>query len=115
MIPRDYSFFNVKEPGLLARIGRSADIKVLNRFEFFEAVNTSNGNRYKVQVEAGKIKSLELTDYQEVEARNKLYAYAATKFSPGRYLDCVNDLIRKKTITTPEKIDYYASKIKGGD
>lgn len=56
MIPRDYSFFNIRDPGLIARMSRSQEIRVLNRFEFFEAVNTKNGNRYKVQVEAGKIK-----------------------------------------------------------
>jgi len=61
-----------------------------------------------------KIKDLELTDYQEVAEKNKLYAYAATKFKPSSYLNCVNALIHKKTITTPEEIDNYASKVKGG-
>lgn len=65
----------------------------------------------EIEISKEHIYNLQLTDYQEVAAKNKLYAYAATKFKPGRYLDCVNDLIHNKTITTTEKIDYYANKL----
>ena len=55
MIHRDHTFFRETDPRLLARIEKSQDVKVLNRFEFFEAWNTKNGNRYKVQIEGSKI------------------------------------------------------------
>ena len=57
-----------------------------------------------------KLYSLELTSYEEVEAKNRLYIYAKSKFT-GRYLDNINYLIHEKTITTPEKIDYYYNKL----
>ena len=39
-----------------------------------------------------KLYSLELTSYEEVEAKNRLYIYAKSKFT-GRYLDNINYLI----------------------
>jgi len=64
-----------------------------------------------IQISADKIYSLELTDYQEVAEKNKLYAYTETKLS-GRWLDCVNDLIHSDKIEYKEQIDYYARKAK---
>lgn len=58
-----------------------------------------------------KIEALELTDYQEVAATNKLYAYASEKLRPSSYLNCINDLIRNKTIRTTSRIDYYVDKV----
>jgi len=62
-----------------------------------------------IKISPEKIYSLELTDYEEVTEKNKLYAYAKTKLS-GRFLDCVNDLIHKKKVVYNTQIDYYAGK-----
>ena len=50
MMKKDQSFENVKDMDTLKRLVRSAGIRVLNRFEYFEAVNSNNGHRYKVQI-----------------------------------------------------------------
>lgn len=47
---KDQSFENVRDTDTLNRLARSAGIRVLNRFEYFEAVNSKNGHRYKVQI-----------------------------------------------------------------
>ena len=47
---KDQSFVNVRDMDTLKRLARSAGIRVLNRFEYFEAVNGKNGHRYKVQI-----------------------------------------------------------------
>lgn len=57
-----------------------------------------------------KIRDLELTDYEEVAEKRKLYEYAQTKFT-GRYLELMRDLIQKKTVTTKERIDFYHKKL----
>ncbi|KCZ73633.1 SWIM zinc finger-containing protein [Candidatus Methanoperedens nitroreducens] len=50
MMRKDRVFMNVSDPGMLGRLSRSADITILNRFEFFEAVNSKNRHRYRVNV-----------------------------------------------------------------
>ncbi len=57
------------------------------------------------------IYNLQLTSYEEIAVKAVLYEYAKSKFSEGRYLNCVMDLIHKKKITTTEKIDYYLQKM----
>lgn len=47
---KDQSFMDVRDTDTLKRLARSAGIRVLNRFEYFEAVNGKNGHRYKVQI-----------------------------------------------------------------
>lgn len=56
MMLRYKKFKNVKDQGILARLLRSQDIKVLNRFEFFEAVNARNGHIYKVKIAGDEIR-----------------------------------------------------------
>lgn len=58
-----------------------------------------------------KIYNLQLTDYEEVEEKRKLFKYAETKFS-GRNLQLVDDLIQKGTIKDKAKIDFYFNKLK---
>jgi len=41
---------NVRDTDTLKRLAKSAGIRVLNRFDYFEAVNGKNGHRYKVQI-----------------------------------------------------------------
>ncbi|NJD52985.1 MAG: hypothetical protein FIB07_08980 [Candidatus Methanoperedens sp.] len=50
MMKKDQSFVNVRDMDTLKRLARSAGIRVLNRFDYFEAVNGKNGHRYKVQI-----------------------------------------------------------------
>ncbi len=50
MMKKDQSFENVRDMDTLNRLARSAHIRVLNRFEYYEAVNSKNGHRYKVQI-----------------------------------------------------------------
>ena len=50
MMKKDHSFVNVRDNDTLNRLARSAGIRVLNRFEYFEAVNGKNGHRYRVQI-----------------------------------------------------------------
>ncbi|MBU4373917.1 MAG: hypothetical protein KJ714_05645 [Euryarchaeota archaeon] len=50
MMKRDHRFVNVCDPETLGRLARSFDIRVLNRFEHFEAVNSKNGHVYKVRI-----------------------------------------------------------------
>lgn len=50
MMPLHFSFSDVQDNDTLGRIARSSDIRVLNRFDYFEAINSKNGHRYKVQV-----------------------------------------------------------------
>lgn len=57
------------------------------------------------------IYNLQLTDYEEVEVKNKLYEYVKGKFT-GMFLNNINDLIHSKKITSIEKIDYYLQKMK---
>ncbi len=45
-----YRFVNVSDPETLGRLMRSADIRVLNRFEHFEARNIRNGHVYRVRI-----------------------------------------------------------------
>jgi hypothetical protein len=47
---KDQGFENVRDIDTLTRLARSSGIRVLNRFEYFEAVNGKNGHRYKVQI-----------------------------------------------------------------
>lgn len=47
---KDQSFVNIRDIDTLKRLARSAGIRVLNRFGYFEAVNSNNGHRYKVQI-----------------------------------------------------------------
>jgi len=56
-----------------------------------------------------KIKDLELTDYQEVAATNKLIEHAKGKLTE-QYLKCVIDLIKSKKIVSTDRIDDYATK-----
>ncbi len=57
------------------------------------------------------LRNLELTDYQEVAEKGKLYAYAKTVFPAGSHLNSINDLIKSKKIINTEKIDEYKSKL----
>ncbi|HWQ95992.1 MAG TPA: hypothetical protein VN368_01340 [Candidatus Methylomirabilis sp.] len=50
MMKKDHSFFNVRDSNTLNRLARSAGIRVLNRFDHFEAINSKNGHRYKVHI-----------------------------------------------------------------
>ncbi|MCX9082946.1 MAG: hypothetical protein OIN83_12210 [Candidatus Methanoperedens sp.] len=50
MMKKDQSFENVRDTDTLNRLARSAHIRVLNRFEYYEAVNGKNGHRYKVEI-----------------------------------------------------------------
>ena len=50
MMKKDHSFENVRDTDTLKRLARSAGIRVLNRFEYFEAVNSKSGHRYKVHI-----------------------------------------------------------------
>jgi len=50
MMKTNQSFMNVRDTDTLNRLARSAGIRVLNRFEYFEAVNGNNGHRYKVHI-----------------------------------------------------------------
>lgn len=50
MMKTDHRFVNVSDPATLGRLARSFDIRVLNRFEHFEAVNSKNGHVYKVRI-----------------------------------------------------------------
>ena len=64
----------------------------------------------KERISPESIYNLQLTDYEEVEEKIKLYEYAQTKFT-GRHLELIRDLIQKKTVTTKEKIDFYHKKL----
>ncbi len=55
MMKKDQVFVNITDQAILDRLARSADISVLNRFEYFEAVNSKNGHRYKVNIMGQKI------------------------------------------------------------
>ncbi|MCX9027027.1 MAG: hypothetical protein OIN86_02455 [Candidatus Methanoperedens sp.] len=50
MMKKDQSFVNIRDTDTLKRLAKSAGIRVLNRFDYFEAVNSKNGHRYKVQI-----------------------------------------------------------------
>ncbi len=50
MMKKDHVFVEVTDQSVLDRLARSSDIRVLNRFEYFEAVNSKNGHRYKVSI-----------------------------------------------------------------
>ncbi len=50
MMPRSQYFSNVTDQSIIDRLLRSNDIRVLNRFGHFEALNIGNGHRYKVIV-----------------------------------------------------------------
>ncbi len=50
MMKKDQVFVGVTDQAIIDRLARSADIRVLNRFEYFEAVNSKNGHRYKVSI-----------------------------------------------------------------
>ncbi len=47
---KDHNFMDSRDIGTRKRLERSFDIRVLNRFEYFEAVNGKNGHRYKVHI-----------------------------------------------------------------
>jgi hypothetical protein len=55
MMKRDRVFVNVDDPEILGRLLRSADIRVLNRFAYFEARNIRNGHAYKVNINGDSI------------------------------------------------------------
>lgn len=55
MISKNEVFIAIEDPATLGRISRAADIRVLNRFSFFETVNTKNGHRYRVSIEGQDI------------------------------------------------------------
>jgi len=55
MMKKDQSFMDVRDTDTLKRLARSAGIRVLNHFEYFEAVNGKNGHRYKVQIKGKDI------------------------------------------------------------
>ncbi|HWQ96336.1 MAG TPA: hypothetical protein VN368_03075 [Candidatus Methylomirabilis sp.] len=50
MMKKDHVFVNITDQGIINRLAGSLDINVLNRFEYFEAVNSKNGHRYKVNI-----------------------------------------------------------------
>jgi len=50
MMKTDHRFVDVCDPATLGRLSRSFDIRVLNRFDFFEAVNRKNGHTYEVRI-----------------------------------------------------------------
>ncbi len=50
MMKKNHSIMNVRDIDTLKRLARSAGIRVLNRFEYFEAVNSKNGHRYRVHI-----------------------------------------------------------------
>jgi len=56
MMKTDHRFVDVCDPATLGRLSRSFDIRVLNRFDFFEAVNLKNGHRYKVDIKGPEIR-----------------------------------------------------------
>ena len=55
MMQRYHRFVNVQDKQILDRLRRAQDIRTINRFEFFEAVNSKNGHRYKVQLRGDEI------------------------------------------------------------
>ncbi len=55
MILRNQRFVNVEDQQTLDRLQRSQDIRTINRFEFFEAVNSRNGHRYRVELKGDEI------------------------------------------------------------
>ncbi len=55
MMPRDHRFENIEDQHVLDRLRRSQDIRTINRFEFFEVVNSKNGHRYKVELRGNEI------------------------------------------------------------
>ncbi|MBZ0174449.1 SWIM zinc finger family protein [Candidatus Methanoperedens sp. BLZ2] len=50
MIAKSEVFIGIKDPATLGRLARASEIRVLNRFSFFEAINTRNGHRYRVDI-----------------------------------------------------------------
>lgn len=50
MMPRYKYFSDVTDQSIINRLLRANDIRVLNRFDHFEALNIRNGHIYKVIV-----------------------------------------------------------------
>lgn len=50
MMRKNKRFFNVSDADTLRRLAGSSGIRVLNRFDHFEAVNGRSGRRYKVNI-----------------------------------------------------------------
>ncbi len=50
MMKKDHSFVNVGDEATIRRLLRSFDIRAINRFEYFKAVNSKNGHRYRVSI-----------------------------------------------------------------
>lgn len=50
MISKKHRFQNVSDLAILGRLHRSQDIRTINRFSFFEAVNVKNGHRYRLEL-----------------------------------------------------------------
>ncbi len=55
MILRNQRFVNIEDKHILDRLQRSEDIRTINRFEYFEAVNSRNGHRYKIELKGDEI------------------------------------------------------------
>ncbi len=55
MILRYQKFVNIEDQQILDRLQRSQDIRTINRFEFFEVVNSRNGHRYKVELRGNEL------------------------------------------------------------
>ncbi len=55
MMLRNHRFVNVQDQEVLNRLIRSQDIRTINRFGFFEAVNSRNGHTYKVHLRGNEI------------------------------------------------------------
>ncbi len=55
MMLKDQSFVNIDDEATIRRLLRSLDIRTINRFEYFEAVNIKNAHRYKVKIQGQNI------------------------------------------------------------
>lgn len=54
-LQRNHRFEGIKDPSILSRLLKSQEIRTINRFSFFEAVNQKNGHRYKVEIKGNEI------------------------------------------------------------
>lgn len=84
MMKRDHVFVGVTDQGIISRLAHSADIRVLNRFEYFEAVNSKNGHRYKVSV-TGKDILCACPDAKSHICKHEI--------AVARVMDCFNGVI----------------------
>ena len=55
MMSKNHKFIGVADAPTIGRLLRSQDIAVLNRFDFFKAVNRKNGHTYEVRITGNNI------------------------------------------------------------